>query len=67
METDFVNEYIAKLTTTTHEQLNKIILLEAKLAMAEKASRRLQEQLDFIEKEESKNSKKSSNKEDNFQ
>ena len=43
METDFVNEYIAKLTTTTHEQLNKIILLEAKLAMAEKASRRLQD------------------------
>jgi hypothetical protein len=45
MDTEFINEYIAKLTSTTHELLNKNIMLETRLAMAEKVSSNLREQL----------------------
>jgi hypothetical protein len=54
MDTEFVNEYIARLTTYVHELTNKNILLETKLSMAEKVSKRLQEQIDALESEASK-------------
>lgn len=71
METDFVNEYIAKLSAVTQDFMNKNILLETKLALAEKVSRRLQEEVDSLKEqiqslEESKAVKKSSKKEDGF-
>ena len=65
MDTDFANEYMIRATNYAQDLLQKNILLETKLALAEKVSRRLQEQLDSIQKEESKN-KKSSGKEDKF-
>ena len=65
MDTDFANEYMIRATNCAQDLLQKNILLETKLALAEKVSRRLQEQLDSIQKEESKN-KKSSSKEDKF-
>lgn len=54
MDTEFVNEYIAKLTSNLHELMNKNILLETKLSMAEKVSRSLQEQVDKLESEAAK-------------
>ena len=54
MDTEFVNEYIAKLTSNLHELMNKNILLETKLSMAEKVSRSLQEQVDKLESETAK-------------
>ncbi len=71
METDFVNEYIAKLSAVTQDFMNKNVLLETKLALAEKVSRRLQEEVDSLKKEiqsleESKAVKKSSKKEEEF-
>lgn len=57
MDTEFVNEYIAKLTTYVHELTNKNILLETKLSMAEKVSKSLQEQIDALESAASKSKK----------
>ena len=57
MDTEFVNEYIARLTTYVHELTNKNILLETKLSMAEKVSKSLQEQIDALESETSKSKK----------
>ena len=54
MDTEFVNEYIARLTTYVHELTNKNILLETKLSMAEKVSKSLQEQIDALESQASK-------------
>ena len=57
MDTEFVNEYIARLTTYVHELTNKNILLETKLSMAEKVSKSLQEQIDALESQASKSKK----------
>ena len=57
MDTEFVNEYIARLTTYVHELTNKNILLETKLSMAEKASKSLQKQIDALESQASKSKK----------
>ena len=57
MDTEFVNEYIAKLTTYVHELTNKNILLETKLSMAERVSKSLQEQIDALESAASKSKK----------
>ena len=57
MDTEFVNEYIARLTTYVHELTNKNILLETKLSMAEKVSKSLQEQIDALESAASKSKK----------
>jgi hypothetical protein len=57
MDTEFVNEYIARLTTYVHELTNKNILLETKLSMAEKVSKGLQEQIDALESQASKSKK----------
>lgn len=60
METEFINEYIAKLTSTLHELTNKNILLEARLAMADKASSNLRKQIESLEKELEKTQDKTS-------
>lgn len=52
MEAEFVNEYISRLVATVHDLTSKNILLETRLAMAEKLVASLQVQL-----EESKVSK----------
>jgi hypothetical protein len=57
MDTEFVNEYIARLTTYVHELTNKNILLETKLSMAEKVSKSLQERIDALESQASKSKK----------
>lgn len=50
METEFINEYISRLNANLQEILNKSIMLEAKLALANKASSTLQASLDEAEK-----------------
>lgn len=45
MDTEFVNEYIARLNANLQETLNKCIMLETKLSIANKVSSKLQEDL----------------------
>lgn len=52
MEAEFVNEYINRLIATVHDLTSKNILLETRLAMAEKLVASLQ-----IEQQEAKVSK----------
>lgn len=49
MDTEFVNEYIARLNSNLQELMNKCILLETKLAVANKVSSKLQEDLNAAE------------------
>ena len=48
MDTEFINEYISKLTSLVHELINKNVMLEAKLSLAEKASSKLQQEVDKL-------------------
>lgn len=52
MEAEFVNEYINRLVATVHDLTSKNVLLETRLAMAEKLIASLQ-----VEQQESKVSK----------
>lgn len=45
MEADFINEYVSRLTATMHELISKNVLLETRLALAEKANANLQIQV----------------------
>lgn len=45
MDTEFVNEYIARLNANLQEVMNKCIMLETKLSIANKVSSKLQEDL----------------------
>lgn len=52
MEAEFVNEYINRLVATVHDLTSKNVLLETRLAMAEKLVASLQ-----VEQQEAKVSK----------
>lgn len=52
MEAEFVNEYINRLVATVHDLTSKNVLLETRLAMAEKLVAGLQ-----VEQQEAKVSK----------
>lgn len=52
MEAEFVNEYINRLVATVHDLTSKNVLLETRLAMAEKLIASLQ-----VEQQEAKISK----------
>lgn len=48
MESEFVNEYIARLNATIHDLTGKNIMLETRLVMAERVSSKLEEELEKL-------------------
>ena len=57
MEAEFVNEYISRLLASVHDLTSKNIMLETRLAMAEKAMVSLQAKIVDLEKLGNKNKK----------
>lgn len=57
MEAEFVNEYINRLLANLHDLTSKNIMLETRLAMAEKATASLQAKIVDLEKLGNKNKK----------
>lgn len=57
MEAEFVNEYISRLLANLHDLTSKNIMLETRLAMADKTVASLQSKIVDIEKLGNKNKK----------
>jgi hypothetical protein len=57
MEAEFVNEYISRLLASVHDLTSKNVMLETKLAMADKAMASLQVKIVDLEKLGNKNKK----------
>jgi uncharacterized coiled-coil protein SlyX len=57
MEAEFVNEYISRLLASVHDLTSKNIMLETRLAMADKTMASLQAKIADLEKVGSKNKK----------
>ena len=57
MEAEFVNEYISRLLANLHDLTSKNIMLETRLAMADKTVASLQAKIVDLEKLENKNKK----------
>ena len=57
MEAEFVNEYINRLLANLHDLTSKNIMLETRLAMADKTVASLQAKIADLEKLENKNKK----------
>lgn len=54
METEFINEYINKLIANLHDLTSKNVMLETRLAIAEKVVASLQNELQDIKSKQSK-------------
>jgi hypothetical protein len=57
MEAEFVNEYISRLLANLHDLTSKNIILETRLAMADKTMASLQAKIVDLEKLGNKNKK----------
>ena len=57
MEAEFVNEYISRLLANLHDLTSKNIMLETRLAMADKTVASLQSKIVDLEKLGNKNKK----------
>jgi hypothetical protein len=57
MEAEFVNEYISRLLANLHDLTSKNIMLETRLAMADKTVASLQAKIVDLEKLGNKNKK----------
>ena len=57
MEAEFVNEYISRLLANLHDLTSKNIMLETRLAMADKTMAGLQAKIVDLEKLGNKNKK----------
>jgi len=57
MEAEFVNEYISRLLANLHDLTSKNIMLETRLAMADKTMAGLQAKIIDLEKLGNKNKK----------
>jgi uncharacterized coiled-coil protein SlyX len=57
MEAEFVNEYISRLLANVHDLTSKNIMLETRLAMADKTVASLQAKIVDLEKLGNKNKK----------
>jgi hypothetical protein len=57
MEAEFVNEYISRLLANVHDLTSKNIILETRLAMADKTMASLQAKIVGLEKLGNKNKK----------
>lgn len=57
MEAEFVNEYISRLLANLHDLTSKNIMLETRLAMADKTMASLQAKIIDLEKLGNKNKK----------
>jgi hypothetical protein len=54
METEFINEYINKLIANLHDLTSKNVMLETRLAIAEKVVASLQNEIHDIKSKQSK-------------
>jgi hypothetical protein len=57
MEAEFINEYISRLLASVHDLTSKNIILETRLAMADKTVASLQSKVVDLEKLGNKNKK----------